>query len=447
MGTTIALLAGGLAVLLTALLPRRFGPAVALVLFALMPRFVFADNSLIQGYPPFAWVLSLWALRSMLGRRMSSTVPGRRSLVAFLLAASVVWFGFTGLWSISVLTSAGWLVPFLFGVVVLFAFLRDGDTAETLVRAWMTLTVVLSLYAVVEFLLGANPVYDALRQLLATPDLRTWAVYRINSSFGHPLYAALFYSVSAGFALGWAILKGARRLYIVAVLSAAATVFTFSRTGIVALALSFAAVLAVAVFTRARLSLIAKSTIVLLCGVGALLVYRLPQLQERLFSTEAESSVGARAGLFQLAAEVAAVYGYRGSGIGTSALAAAPLNADEVLIENGYLQLLISAGSPGVILFALILLVAAFGALRRKNIAALGALVAFAVMTAGFNAVESNPTVLILLGVCVALAYFGEPGRATAPTPQPPQEPVDQDDVRRADARSDRINGREKTAT
>ncbi|ROS60969.1 hypothetical protein EDF38_0045 [Frigoribacterium sp. PhB160] len=412
MGSGIALALGGLGVVLAMVLPKRYGLGIALVVFVVLPRFIYSENSIIQGIPPFGWVVAVWVLRT-LGERTSDPENRRAKIrLVALLVVALAWFAATLTWSLNQLTSLGWIAPFVLGVVLVVVGSREADSVLVLRKVWIWTAAVLSLYGILEFLLGSNPIYDQLRQLLDSPLVRTWSVYRSNASFGHPLYAALFYSMSAAFAYGWAIVNGRRSYFVVAGLASLATVLTISRGGIAVLALALVAISTLAVFRQTRLNLGGKVGISFALIVAGLAAFQIPQLQERLFSAEALSSVAARQSINAIVLAAGDYFGYVGSGVGTSTAAALQFNPEGYLIENGYFQLFISAGIPGVALFAMILAVALVRTLRRGDLAGLGLVITFGIMLASFNGLESNPAILFLLGISLA-HVFGPSPQAT----------------------------------
>lgn len=436
MGSVIAIAVGGVAVILAMLMPRRFGLSIALLVFVLLPRFIYSENSFIQGIPPFGWVVAIWMLRTLRNRGEDARTRKQRNVMVALLIAALAWYVVTLTWSINPLTSLGWIVPFILGTVLVTIGGRDAESIVTLRKVWLWTAAIMSVYGITEFLLSANPLYDQLRQLLNSPLVRTWSVYRVNASFGHPLYAALFYSMSAAFAFGWGIINGRKWALVVSALAGLATVLTVSRGGIAVVAVAFVAISSIAIFRQTQLRLFGKVAISMGLIVAGLAVFQIPQLQERLFSAEALSSVAARQSLNTIIWAAAQNSDFLGSGIGTSTAAAFQFNPDAYLIENAYFQLFISSGIPGVALFALVIIAATIRALRSGDLAGLGLTLTFGVMVASFNGVESNPGILFLLGLALAHIYGSrlsekqqpdvaqDPDPVTATSTPPQQAPV-----------------------
>lgn len=421
MGSNLAVVVGLVAVLLSTAVPKRYGPVVALALFIVLPRFVFSDSSALQAVPPASWVLIVWLLRLARGAEVRNAT--RRALLA-LIVAFCAWGAFTVIWSSAITTSAGWLVPFALVTVPLIIGAVDRPSMVTLRRGWLVLAALVAVYGLVEFILSSNVVYDYLRAVLAEPLVRSWSVYRVNASFGHPLYAALFYAVSAAFAYGIGIRRGGIAPFVVAALCSAATVATFSRAGIASLAIALVSQTVLATFTRSKLRFFGKLGVSLLLVAGAFAAFQVPQLQERLLSEEALTSSAARDILPVIASSAAEAHSYLGSGIGTSATAIAPFNPEGLLMENGYLQLFVSSGVIGVVLFAAVLLTALLGALRRVDIAGFGSMLAFSIMIGTFNGVESNPGFLMILGFVLAMIVDEKGNHDTAPQQGPLRAPA-----------------------
>ncbi|KEP72831.1 hypothetical protein HR12_39860 [Microbacterium sp. SUBG005] len=104
-----------------------------------------------------------------------------------------------------------------------------------------------------------------------------------------------------------------------------------------------------------------------------------------------------------------------GGGPGNSLIIAKPYNVRETIIENAYLQLLISVGLPGLLIFCLIFAGGAFWAFRSGSLVGLGAVAAYAFSIGFFNILETSGGSLVLGGLVLLLAWGG----AACKTPPP----------------------------
>jgi O-antigen ligase len=93
-----------------------------------------------------------------------------------------------------------------------------------------------------------------------------------------------------------------------------------------------------------------------------------------------------------------------GTGPGTSSLAAAELGFS-LPIENSLLQILVSLGVPGLLLFGLLIGLALRASLRNPGgLAAASALVAYVVSVSGYNAIDDRRSAHVILGLLLVIA-------------------------------------------
>lgn len=400
-----AVLAGLLAVLVLSVIPARFLPALCLALWALVPRRLTVELLGVDMVFPLAFIMALWAIRSFRAQRDGQGADKARPVMIALFVVLAIWCVFVTVIGRQWGQSLTWVLAF----VLLWAvpsILSNRRMVNALVKTWMVLAVVLGVYALIESAFQQNFLYGRVIDALAGEEAQRWSVYRSSASFGHPLYASLFFSAAFALALGKLIETPKKRYAMVALIAALAMVSTVSRTGIVAAAVAAAVVLLLAV-VRAQISGMAKFGLVVATGAGLLFATTSGAFLERSSSGEASSSSVAREWVFSLAFEASSRTGWIGSGPGTSADTVRALDSFQILVENAYLQLLVSVGIPGLVLFVLILAVSGVVAVSRRTYGALGALIALAVSIAGFNGLESSPSIMILLGAVSAMIWAG----------------------------------------
>lgn len=398
-------LVGLLAVLALSVIPERFLPALCLALWALVPRRLTVELFGVEMVFPLVFVMALWAIRSFRAQRDEQLVDRARPVMMWLFIALAIWFAFVTVIGRHWGQSLTWVLAFIL-LWAVPSLLSHRRMLAPLVKTWMVLAVILGLYALVEAFFQQNFVYGRVLDTFAGEEAQRWSVYRASASFGHPLYASLFFSAAFALALGKLIETPKKRYAVVALIAALAMVSTVSRTGLVAAAVAAAIVLLLAV-VRARISGMAKFGLVAATAAGLLLATSSGAFLERSGSGEASSSSVAREWVFSLAFEAASRSGWIGSGPGTSADTVRALDSFQILVENAYLQLLVSVGIPGLLLVLLLLGTTVIVSIVRRSYGALGALVALSVSIAGFNGLESNPSIMVLFGAVFAMVWAG----------------------------------------
>lgn len=411
-----------LAVLVLSALPERWLPAIALVIWVLVPRRLTVALLNVDVVYPLMLILFVWAIRAALRRRGETRARDlARTWLSVLFLGFVVW-----LLLVTVIGRAwGESLTWVGAVVVLFmapTLLADRATSRVLVNTWMVMTGLISVYAIVEFALSTNIVYTPLYEALGDGDVQRWSVYRSHASFGHPLYASLFLSAGLALAIG-RFLEGPRKAHlVVAALALGGVITTVSRSGLLAAAAASAVVLLAGVVRSRRVSSVAKFVMVIVVAAALVGAFQSGALAERALSSEASSSSEAREWAITLAFEAARQTGWVGAGPGTSADTVRALNSYMILVENGYLQLLVSTGVAGVVFFVVALLLSGGVGLVRQRYAGFGALLAIAVCIAGFNGLESNPSMILLIGAAGAMIWSRDPVVPEAPDSVEQQE-------------------------
>ena len=396
----------GLLVLLT--LPVQVLPALALVVIVLVPDRI-TDVSVSPVISPATVVLGVWLVRRMLSHderatpvvRSATDQRLRRALVVLCVLLTAIMVPLTVV-SPAKDYSVSWL--FTFVVAVLGPLLVDDLRAEVrlLSRVLPWIGAVAVGYALLESALQRNPVYAPIYEALGKPDVQHWAVYRSDGSLGHPLLAGLFFAVLLAYAIGRWVESRRPGFVLLAVLSGFGVVATVSRGSYAAAGVAIAVLIVVGMFSRGghRLRLF---VVLVACTGAGFLALNSDAFIERGLSTEALQSVGSRSVLPQIAWEAARAYHFLGAGPAAAQAAAVPYNFQGLPIENSYLQLLISVGLPGLVLFLGILALAALLAVRHQNLGALAALVAYATAISGFAALDTRRNLLVLLGILILL--------------------------------------------
>ena len=374
-------------------IPVHWLPAVALVAFAVVPGQLVPTAYVGRAVTPGTIVLIIWVLKVFLTKRKL------RIYNPFVLAnifALLIWSAATSYLSELSEVSFAWSVSMMVAVL-LPVLLGSEREADLVARTWILLGAVLSVYTIIEAVLGRNIVFG----YLADNDVQHWSVYRAYASFGHPLLAGTFFVATFGLALGmW--LRGNRQKWLlsIAILSLIAVFATISRGAIVT------AVVVVAAF--AIIALLRRSTTVprALSVVGIIVVsvfaaMNTPRLVERIFSVEGSRSNDARRSGFDVALVGADHFHWLGAGPAMSQRAVAQFNVTQVRIESAYLQLLLSVGLPGLAFFSVAMVGAGCIAVRDGRLGALGALLGVLVSIGFYNSIDARWGSHILIGLAL----------------------------------------------
>ncbi|TFD71741.1 O-antigen ligase [Cryobacterium sp. Hb1] len=402
------------------LLPVHILPAVALVTFALVPARVLPQDGPIGALPLTTMIIVIWAVRRLLptktdGQPATPPTPFRSATRYFALIF-LVWTLFTLARTTDLQASLGWMISFSAAVLLPLCIGTSTREAYWIRRTWLLLGAWLGAYAVVESVLRFNPIWGTLFTALGLTDHQHWSVYRADASFGHPLFAALFLAVACALAIGIWLQESSKPALVAAIFSGLGLVATVSRGAILAAAIAVGFAYTVSLLLRGEKHWGKFALLAMLMVVAVVGLFQFDAFTARNNSIEAELSSQARDLGVWVSVQAANLTGWIGSGPGTSGITGRLFN--DVTIENSLLQLLISLGLPGVVLFLLMIGSAVAHALSRRAVGAAAALLAYTVCIAGFNAIDALRPMHLLLGCLLILAL--NPTRADAAGPHEP---------------------------
>ncbi len=443
------LLVAFLAMLALFVVPVEILPALALTLYVLIPPRVLPQDGPLAALPLTSIVLVVWVFRRLiLGQGneqgaawMGSIRAGRGDRTAvepapFKAAALVlgivffVWAALSVLRSPDMQTSLGWLISFSAGALAPLLIGNATREAARVRKAWLLLGAWLGAYAVVEAATHINPLWGTLYGVLGLPDAQHWAVYRASASFGHPLFAALFFSVACTLAIGSWLTSRSKGAMAAAVFSGLGLVATISRGAMLATAIALAFAYIAALLIRGQKRWARFGVVGVLALIAVIGLFQFDAFSARSDSSEGQLSSQARDTAFWVTLKAADLSGWMGSGAGTSGITGR-LFAD-VVIESALLQLIIGLGIPGLVLFSLVLGAAFLHALSRGAVGPAAALLAYAISISTFNALDAVRPMHLLLG-CLLLLTLNPP-RTTLP--DKPDVPATVRRVTRASART-----------
>jgi polysaccharide biosynthesis protein PslJ len=410
LGSLLALaVIAGVGMLILFSMRRAYLPPLALTALVLIPRKALPDYPLSDLLTlPFI-IMVVWCLRRLLvakPRQPVSTTQQVHSLNPFrgFIVFLALWFALSALASDYKGASIAWIAHFMVLAIAPILLGIDGEERRLIKRCFAVLTAVVSVYAIGEWILGGNLLYDPIYALLGENEVQVWSTYRSHVSFGHPLYASLFLSLGFGAFFTELLTSSSRANITLSALSLVGVASTVSRSGLLTVAGLIVFTILLTVFRRTNTNFLVKIVLTACIGGLAAVAMTSPLVQERFLSNEAESSVGAREAMIDVAATAASEQSWLGSGPGTSSQGVLPFNPLGLYVENGYLQLLVSVGLVGLIGFALMLVFGWMAATKKRLYWISGMIVAYAVQISSFNFLESNPAFLLLVGLIVSIS-------------------------------------------
>jgi polysaccharide biosynthesis protein PslJ len=416
-----AIVCFGLALLF--LLPIETLPALTMLGLALVPINDLPLPTATRVASPAVVILLVWLLRRELGgtARVSAQLPGA---VRWTALALVGWLAITTIATISISRSLVWDLCFGLSILLPLALGLSRREARMAIDALVFVGIGLAVFAVLEYLMHRNPLLAHLYAQAPFPIEQRWSTYRVTTLLGHPLNNALFFAAAA--AAGFARYLETRRTIYAAgfLLALVALLLTGSRGALYLTPVALVAVVAVEVRTGA-LTMQRLGRLALIAGLSLAALFALysQTVGLRADSTEAHASTGVRYRALDESLHVAADHSYLGTGPGTSNSAKEEdiLNPGDVdiAIENSYLQLLVSIGIPGVALVVALLAAVIWAGVKRRNVAAAGALASMALVIGTYNFIEGVRPDLLFLGLlgacCLALPRDDEGEGEDAP--------------------------------
>lgn len=412
------------------LVPVRTLPTIALAILTLFPTRLIPNDGPFNALPPLAIVMGIWVFRRVvLGQRPpgdDGAPPdlhrmGARFAVyatGLLLAA---WLVISTLLAGAGETSVGWTTAFLVSVLLPLLVLDAREEARLLTRAFLVLGALVGVYLIVEMVLGRSPVYGGLATIAGGVEREfAFSVYRAHAAFSHPLFAAAFLTMPAALGIGMWLTSGRKWPLVCGALAAAGAVATVSRGSILAIGVAVGFALLISPVFIGWANIARWLQLLGLTVIGGIAVLNFGPLAERADSIESQLSAGVRERAVYVAVEAAQYSGWLGTGPGTSGVTGRLF--DTIVIENSLLQLLISVGIPGVLLFLLFMAALMWQAWTQLNLGVVLAIIAYLVSISGFNSLDAVRSMHILIGFLALLAMHGTaPASARLDADRPPK--------------------------
>lgn len=400
---------GALAVLLV--LPADLLPALAVLSFAAAPYWLFGGTPLIGSTGLGPVIMLVWAARMLAGPRAQRAWRGRGVLIpllAILVTISVVAsLLLTERQGNSTFTYGPipWAVSFCIAVLLPAITIRTERMLRWLQQMWLVVGAAFGVASLVEQFMRFPIIYGHLYAGRSLNIEQRWSVYRSFVSFGHPLYAGLFFSLAAAIGISLWLKSGKRSPLMLGVVAFVGAVSTVSRGSLFALAAAIA--FAALATTLSRRRSVNRDVRLLLLAVGgfaaAALTLNSTLVNDRASSEEASTSSGARSDLSSIALELSQGSSIFGTGPGTSSAVASEYT--RLVIENSWLQLLVSLGFVGLTLVVWLVAAAFAAAWGRRDPVGIAVLSCFVVGVGVFNGLDDVPSLHTVLSVTLLLAF------------------------------------------
>jgi polysaccharide biosynthesis protein PslJ len=391
------------------LLPVQTLPSVIVLVLALVPTRLIPNDGPFNALPPLAIVLGVWVFRRLiLGQQAEETrdAPDTRPVAPRFAVCAIgvllaVWLVLSSALAGFGDTSIGWTTAFTASVLLPLLILDARAEARLLVKTLLVAGALAGSYLFVEMLLGFSPLYGG-----ATTEF-IFSVYRARGAFAHPLFAAAFLTIPAALGIGQWLTSGRRWSLVAGGLAALGVVATVSRGSIAAIGVAVGFALLIGPLFIGWRHVRRWASLLVLSAIAAVIVLNFSPLAERAGSIESAISAQVRERALEVAGLAGAQSGWIGTGPGTSGETGRLF--DDIVIENSLLQLLISIGIPGIVLFLAFIGALIWAAWANRNLAVSLAVVAYIVSISGFNSLDGVRSMHIVLGILVLLAVHALP--------------------------------------
>lgn len=409
------------------LVPVHTLPTIALAILALFPTRLIPNDGPFNALPPLAIVMGIWVFRRVvLGQRPAGDdgelVDLHRMGPRFAVYATglllAAWLLISTFLEGGGETSVGWTMSFVASVLLPLLVIDARVEARLLARAFLVLGAVVGVYLLIEMVLGGSPLYGGLATIAGGVEREfAFSVYRAHAAFSHPLFAAAFLTVPAALGIGMWLTSGRWWPLIAGALAAAGIVATVSRGSILALGVAVGFALLISPVFIGWQNVTRWLQLLGLTALGGIAVLNFGPLAERADSIESQLSAGVRERAIGVAVEAAEHSGWIGTGPGTSGVTGRLF--DTIIIENSLLQLLISVGIPGVLLFLAFLAALMWQAWTQLNLGVVLAIIAYLVSISGFNSLDAVRSMHVVIGFLVLLAVHSPAAASARPDALP----------------------------
>lgn len=397
--------------------PVHMLPAITVAILAIFPTRLIPSGGPFNALPPLAMILAVWVFRRVIldqhrpgvVRFGPVTKVGPRLAVytvAILLAA---WLFLTALIAGGGETEIGWTIAFVVSALLPLLVFDAREEAALLRPVLIVVGALVGANIFVEMLLGVSPVYGIVDIVLGASREFEFSVYRARGAFSHPLFAGAFLTIPAALAIGGWITTGKKWMLLCGAFAGLGILGTVSRGSIAAIAIAVGIAVVVAPFFLGWRHITRWFALLGLTAAGGIAVLNFGPLLDRADSIESRLSADVRDRALTVAIDAARYAGWFGTGPGTSGETGRLF--DSIVIENSLLQLLISVGVPGLLLFLGFMGCLVLSAWSHRDLGAGMAIIAYVVAITGFNSLDAVRSMHVLIGLLAILAIHDVRGR------------------------------------
>lgn len=410
--------------------PVHMLPSIALAVIALVPTRLLPATGPFNALPPLAILMLIWVLRRLVldhrGPR-TNVLPSVRGLgprlavyaTAIMLA---VWLLLSTVRAGAGDTSVGWTIAFVGSALAPLLVFDAREEVALLRKVLLIVGAIVGANIFIEMLLGFSPVYGLIAALAGGGRTFEFSVYRASGAFSHPLFAGAFLTIPAVVGIGTWLTTGRRWTLVCGLFAAVGVLGTVSRGSLGALGASVGIAVLIAPFFLGWKNIKRWFVLLGLTVAGGIAVLNFGPLLERSDSIESQLSATVRDRAVAVALDAAAYGGWFGTGPGTSGQTGRLF--DSIIIENSLLQLLISIGIPGLVLFLAFIGSLVWAAWARGDLGVGLAVIAYIISITGFNSIDAVRNMHLLIGILGLLAIhdsdaFAEPSSPKTSLPSP----------------------------
>jgi hypothetical protein len=325
-------------------------------------------------------------------------------------------------------TNRGWQWFITAAVAVVFAVVRTpgGLKPPQFRTLFLAIATLLGAYALLEaIVLHDNVLFGPLLEHTTWwASIHRGTSYRVTTLLGHPLINGTVFSAAAVLAASDVLQNRQRTTFAFARLAilVGAVLATQSRGAAIALA---AGAIVLIVFTPGRKEGLGARRLALILGSITAAAVIFAGLQGRNESTEGRSSAATRLVVITRAAQTLHGLEPFGAGPGESDAyrEANQLPESQTALENSYAQLAVSLGPIGALLMLTLLITVVLLGIRSGHVTGeAAALLTILVGMAGYNAIEGDTPLLVLIALFVISVITG--ARSAVPPDLPRRTPL-----------------------
>lgn len=353
----------GLIFVTSLLLPKYALIPFALAIYATSPVTYIAEIQQIRTLSPIFVVLVI-----LVARNSRYYDPSKLIFIFFILVVFLI----LSMMSINSQRSIGWSINFILAIAVIWKPIVDSEKIWTLTfQVAKRLTFVLAVIGLLEFFLKTSLIFGhygfpSFINVLWNTN-RSWSIYRLTTTLGHPLNNGLFFCTLALIMFTYAYKRQLlSKTMLPIALALILLVLSGSRNSMLAFAVGVPILLLTETDLRFNVQFKRFRNILLLLFFGLILIQPvLSYLSKRNNSSEGSTSFAYRFKLLSAIQEILPSIPATGFGPGTSSEAFAGFG-QKTILENGVAQLILSLGLFIALIIITLILILSLRLLARN---------------------------------------------------------------------------------